>query len=145
MTDYVDSHPTARKRHLCSVCRRSILPGEDYWRQTGLNRSEAWTLKTCAHCERVVGVHWEDSDWDIECFLERLEYAHPSVHAAMRAGWRWPDGELVPLPFWSVCVECGVRIGWRALWCGSCDVVRLARLDRQFAELFGSSEKETRS
>ena len=67
MTAYVDAWPTARKRHRCGVCRRTILPGETYWRQAGLDRGSAWTNRTCEHCERVVWACCRvtvESEWD---------------------------------------------------------------------------------
>lgn len=138
MTDYVDGWPTARRRHRCGVCRRSILPGEAYWRQAGLDRSGAWTSKTCEHCERSVyaygraGGEWE---WEPECIVEWLADDHPAVYAQMLAGWRWPDGDLVPLPFGSRCVGCGDRIQFRNLWCVPCDDARIERLNGQFAAI----------
>ena len=53
MTAFVDSWPTARKRHRCGLCWRFIEPGEAYWRQAGLDGT-AWTNKTCEHCERLM-------------------------------------------------------------------------------------------
>lgn len=32
MAEFVDSWPTARKRHRCGLCLRCIEPGESYWR-----------------------------------------------------------------------------------------------------------------
>lgn len=138
MTEFVDAYPTARRRHRCGICRRGIEPGETYWRQAGLDRGSAWTNKTCEHCERVVWVYgrvtgeWE---WEPECVFELLEDEYPAVFSAMRAGWRWPDGELAPLPFGSRCVSCGCRIAFRHLWCPPCDDARIERLNRQFAEI----------
>ena len=132
MTDYVDGWPTARRRHRCGVCRRSILPGETYWRQAGLDRSGAWTSKTCEHCERVVWAYCRvlgESEWDQECVLEWLSDEHPADLAAFAAGWRWPDGDLVPVPFGSRCVDCGTRVEFRALWCPPCDERRIARVE----------------
>ena len=138
MTAYVDSWPTARKRHRCGLCRRCIEPGESYWRQAGLDCATAWTTKTCAHCERVVwawGRSNSESEWDPECVAEWLEDEHPSIAAARTAGWRFPDGYLTALPFGSRCIECGRRVEFRNLWCAPCDEERILRLDRQFAEI----------
>ena len=69
MTDYVDSWPTARRRHRCGVCCRSTLPGETYWRQASLDHGQAWTHKTCERCERVACAFCRvtgESEWDGE-------------------------------------------------------------------------------
>ena len=137
MAEFVDSWPTARKRHYCGICYRSIQPGETYWRQAGFD-GNAWTNKTCEHCERVVWRYshevYEDG-WLIDCVLEWLEDEHPSVLASMRAGWRFPDGELVPVPFGSRCIDCGQRTKFRRMWCGPCDERRIARLNLEFLEI----------
>ena len=65
--------------------------------------------------------------------FEWLQDEHPNVFTVMLAGWSYPDGELVALPFWSSCFTCGRRIPFRTLWCGVCDEERLARLEAQFA------------
>ena len=75
MTDYVDGWPTARRRHRCGVCCRSILPGETYWRQASLDHGQAWTHKTCERCERVA------------CAFCRVR-ASPSGMAKTRT-WSW--------------------------------------------------------
>ncbi|GAB3622564.1 hypothetical protein GCM10027418_06460 [Mariniluteicoccus endophyticus] len=108
MTDYVWTSPTARIRHRCMMCRRVILPGEPYQRMAGLDRGEAWTYKACDHCYRVASawsrLHWED-EWDDEAVFEWLEEDDPALWVSMRAGWRYPDGELLPLPFQPRCQE----------------------------------------
>lgn len=138
MTTYVDRYPTARKRHRCGLCWRFIEPGESYWRQAGLDRGAAWTNRTCEHCERVVwayGRNGDDDEWEPECVAEWLEDEHPAVAASRAAGWRFPDGEPLPVPFGSRCVECGCRVEFRRLWCGPCDENRIDTLNRQFAEI----------
>ena len=138
MTVFVDSWPTARKRHRCGLCWRFIEPGESYWRQACLDRGTAWTNRTCEHCERVVWAYGRscgEYEWEPECVAEWLEDEYPAVAASRDAGWRFPDGEPLPVPFGSRCIECGCRIDFRHLWCGPCDENRIARLKRQFAEI----------
>lgn len=138
MTDYVDSWPRARKRHQCGVCYRPIEPGETYWRQAGLDRSEAWTNRTCEHCERVVwayGRQTHEWEWEPEVVLEWLDDEYPIWSASRAAGWRFPDGETVALPFGSTCAECGARVTFRRLWCPPCDEARVARIDEQIQEI----------
>ena len=144
MTAYVDTWPTARKRHRCGVCARAILPGETYWRQAALDGSAAWTSKTCEHCERVVwayGRHGGDSEWEPESVLEWLSDEYPAVFAALLAGWRFPDGELVPLPFGSRCSVCGVRVEFRHLWCPTCDDKRITRIETGFRDIAAAFEE----
>ena len=144
MTDYVDAWPTARKRHRCGVCRRTILPGETYWRQASLDHGQAWTNKTCGHCERVVWAYGRvggDSEWELEWVLEWLEDGHPAVFAALLAGWRFPDGELAALPFASTCIACGCRVEFRHLWCPPCDDKRIARIGQRFRDIAAAFEE----
>ena len=144
MTDYVDAWPTARIRHRCGVCRRSILPGETYWRQAGLDRSEAWTSKTCEHCERVAWAYCRvmgESEWDSECALEWLSDEHPSDLAALAAGWRWPDGDLVPVPFGSRCTDCRTRVEFRTLRCPPCDDKRITRIETGVRDIAAAFEE----
>ena len=144
MAEFVDSWPTARKRHYCGICYRSIQPGETYWRQAGFD-GNAWTNKTCEHCERVVWRYsrevYEDQ-WLVDWVHEWLEDEHPSVLASMQAGWRFPDGDLMSVPFGSRCDDCGCRVEFRRLWCGPCDERRIARIDRQFAALSAAFEEQ---
>lgn len=138
MTDFVNSWPTARTHHRCSMCRRLIRPGESYWRQAGLDRSTAWTNVTCAHCERMVYAYCRDvgeSEWIGEVFVEWLADEHPNLYTLMRARWAFPDGALVGLPFGSRCVECGTRVEFRRRWCGPCDEQRIARIGQQLTDL----------
>ena len=143
MTEFVDSHPTARKRHRCGVCHRVVMPGEEYWRQAGFDGT-AWTNKTCAHCERVIPAYLAamgDHEWEPECLVEWVQEARPDLYAWMQAGWRWPDGELAPLPYGSRCHTCRTRIPWRHLWCGPCDAARINHLNQQFTAISHEFEK----
>lgn len=137
MTGYVDSHPTARKRHRCTLCHRTIQPGEMYWRQVAFDAG-AHTFKTCEHCERTVVTYCRsvgDDQWTEEDVMDWLRDDHPGPYATMLAGWRFPDGELAPPPFSARCYQCGCRIPWLHLWCEPCDLARIARLNTQFAEI----------
>ena len=127
------THPTARTRHRCELCWRDVLPGETYWRSACLDRGTAWTYKCCDHCHRVL-TRWDrlygmDQWGDDECIFEWLEDEHPALWASLRAHWRYPDGELLPLPFTPRCVTCGAAISDGYLWCAPCDERRIARID----------------
>lgn len=88
---------TARKRHRCRMCRRVILPGEPYERMAGLDGGQAWTYKFCTHCTYCTNAY-PDSEWDEEWVVEWLEDAFPITYVSLCAGWRYPDGELLPFP-----------------------------------------------
>lgn len=90
---------TARKQHRCHMCGRIILPGETYWRMAGLDHGQVWTYKACPHCYRVAAALNSEEEWDTEVILECLADEHPALWASLRAGWRYPDGDLLPLPF----------------------------------------------
>lgn len=138
MTTFVDTYPVAQKRHRCGLCLRCIEPGEPYWRQAGLDGGTAWTTKTCEHCERVVwayGRSFDEYECDPECAPEWLEDEYPAVAASRDAGWRFPDGELLPVPFGSRCIKCGCRVEFRHLWCGPCNEKRIDTLNRQFSDI----------
>ena len=140
MTAYVDTWPTARKRHWCEVCGRAILPGETYWRQAALDGGIAWSNKTCAHCECVIGRYacvrdtYAD-ELEPECLWEWLEEGYPAVMATARAGWSYPDGELVPLPFRTTCRQCGCPAQFWRLWCDPCNAARIERVNQQLLGL----------
>ena len=53
-------------------------------------------------CERVVIAYARgsyDDEYPVDVVVEWLQDEHPIVYAAMLAGWRYPDGERLPLPF----------------------------------------------
>ena len=53
-----------RKRHLCRVCGKWILAGEECARWTGVERGEGWwTCHTHPECY-VVTRKWDDGDWE---------------------------------------------------------------------------------
>ena len=144
MTSYVDSWPVARTQHQCLLCRRTIQQGETYWRQVTFDEGSVWVHKTCEHCERVAWAYCRvtgESEWDGENALEWLSDDHPALYAALLAGWRWPDGELVPVPFGSRCVDCRARVEFRALWCPPCDERRIARVEAGFRAVAAAFEE----
>lgn len=142
MTESVDSWPKARKRHRCVICNRFIEPGEEYWRQANFD-GNAWTNKTCEHCERAVWLygHVAYDEWLVDWLFEWLADEYPSVWASMQVKWRFPDGELMPVPFGSRCRDCGCRAEFRRLWCRPCDERRITRLNTQFVELASDSNE----
>ena len=44
------TNPKARVEHRCCECRRTIKPGEHYWRVTGVWDHDPRTFKTCGEC-----------------------------------------------------------------------------------------------
>lgn len=132
------TRPTARKLHRCQMCGRAILPGEDYDRMAGLDGGTAWTYKCCRHCYRAADAwtRWSgDCEWDEGSIGEFLADGHPALWDSLRAGWRYPDGELMPLPFQHHCHECRARISDGRIWCQPCDLKRIDRLNAQFTEI----------
>lgn len=94
--------PTARVRHSCYLCRRNVQPGEMYYRLTTLGDGTAYTSKVCEHCQRVANrycVEFLADEWFSENVWEWVEDEHPALACAMVAGWRYPDGGLMPPPF----------------------------------------------
>lgn len=136
MTHYIWSYPTARKRHRCgfTYCRRPILPGERYGRMAGFDGGDVWTYRSCLHCIRVCERWWNpwgDDEWDDHCIAGWLQDEHPAAWSQMQAGWRYPDGELLPLPMQPRCHECGALISGGGSWCEPCDLARVELIGKQ--------------
>lgn len=66
---------------------------------------------------------------------------HPADLAALAAGWRWPDGDLAPLPFGSTCEGCRARVEFRTLWCPPCDDKRITRIEQGFRDIAAAFEE----
>lgn len=99
---YVDTYPVAKKQHRCFFCDRTIHPGEEYWRQAGMDGATAWTNKTCAHCAACATAYLIDAgerEWGTSGALDWLRECHGIEFAGLLAGWRYPDGSLMPPPF----------------------------------------------
>ena len=99
---------SARKEHMCSLCMRTIEPGEPYRRQRNVYYGEAFTYRGCAHCDALVRALMETGDdWfdDGEGYTRAdiAEYQPRSVAIARllvqwRRKWRRRDGALYPVP-----------------------------------------------
>lgn len=137
MAEYVTTYPTAHKRHRCCVCGWDVMPGEKYSRQVVFDDGSACTWKMCLWCERVGGAYCRASGYDEydQGVLEWLEDSHHTVWGQMCAGWRYPDGERIPLPLQPRCVACGRLLDFWGLWCDPCDRARIARLSEQLLGL----------
>ena len=101
MTTFIWSHPIARKPHTCTVCYRQIAPGEKYARMAGLDCGEVWTSVECAHCHWLTGEYVDSSgefEYDQESVREWAVDWAPITWESMLAGWRSPDGDLLPVP-----------------------------------------------
>lgn len=93
-----DSNLRARKSHTCSLCHRSIEPGEIYNRQVNAYDGRAWTFKTCVQCDRMnyeVGFAWIEYSYGNDA-----GYTHETVH-----DW-YP----------STIREARLKIGWKRKW-----------------------------
>lgn len=104
-----DERPVARKPHRCEMCSRRIDPGEQYHRQFIVDAGEAWTWKTCAHCEVFIDVIWDALSeycnmWDEGIGQDSAADFEPSnlyearLKVYWRNGWRRRDGSLRPVP-----------------------------------------------
>lgn len=135
--------PTARKRHHCALCARVILPGEQYHRFAILDGGTAWTGKYCDHCLYVMEARRRDTREDeyyMDEIAEWLEDEHPTWFAQISAGWRYPDGELLPPPWQNQCHACGQPITLHQIWCTPCDRERIERVGQQLEMLAGTVE-----
>lgn len=142
MADVVWTRPVARKKHRCNMCFRVILPGEQYHRGALFDGRTAYTDKLCSHCY-CVNLHYQWSEEvteDIfqEVVIEWLSENHYFAYRQMIAGWRYPDGELVPPPLQMHCIDCGARIPDIERRCGTCISIWM---DKVFAEYEARQEK----
>lgn len=64
---YSESHPVARKTHLCCECGKSILPGERYHVFSGIYDFGCETYKTCESCEAMRAAY-EKETGECVCF-----------------------------------------------------------------------------
>lgn len=98
--------PVARTRHFCTNCYRVIDPGEMYQRGRGYDGGDAWTYKTCAHCQAVIrlydpqdynGLYSEDG---MEAWLDNgaRDVSEARHMAGYRMRWRTKSGALLPIP-----------------------------------------------
>lgn len=117
MTHYADSHPVARKAHICDMCSRAIDPGETYRRSAGMDGSSAWTWRECAHCEAFARLahcrSWQDDGYGPDLFaeFEPATVAEARVRAQWRRKWRRLDGSLYPVPALTI-TEDKYGFGW---------------------------------
>lgn len=102
MSDWVRTHSRARKEHICTLCRRTIAPGEVYMRGVGFDGG-AWTWKECAHCEAFftfINDHFGEYEYSAD--LANEWQARTLAELRVKVQWlkRWTrgDGALYPLP-----------------------------------------------
>ena len=141
----ITTTPTARVRHTCYLCRRAVQPGEMYYRLTTLDDGTAYTSKMCEHCQRVAHrycVAFGTDEWFPEDVWEWVEDEHTALACDMAAGWRYPDGGLMPPPFPAHCYTCGTPVAYGHLWCDPCEDARIADLNKQFESLTEAFAKE---
>lgn len=104
MTEWITTHPRARKEHVCSNCRRTIRPGETYRRGVALDGT-AWTWKDCRHCEFALDQYdlaW-DGEYSPDTFHEWVgdgtsDLAELRLQAGFRKQWTTAKGNPWPLP-----------------------------------------------
>src|SRR5215472_16445516 len=106
---YSTKDHTARKRHRCGECHRTIEPGERYRYTWLLYEGTPCQYKTCIHCQ--VGCEWlrincggwvfeEVGDELVEHAREYPLLAMPLLRVVIgiRRGWRYRDGKSMALP-----------------------------------------------
>lgn len=99
--------PVARKAHRCSMCSRTIEPGEKYSRSFTVDSGDVWAWKECEHCEAMVCILWKYFEWyafdegynaDAMGEFEPSTIAEARLQVYWRHGWRRRDGSLYPVP-----------------------------------------------
>ena len=102
MAYYADTWPVARKEHRCSLCTRTIRPGEKYRRGVTLDGA-AWTFKECLHCRAVMDLT-DATGGESEYYFDVLGEWEPHGVTEMRwkvqwaRSWERRDGGLYPVP-----------------------------------------------
>lgn len=96
-------HPTARKQHQCSICYRTIYPGEKYLRGCGFGEGTAWTWKECAHCEAFLfqcpGIYMDETyGRDDFSEYEPRSWQESIWKMRWRHMWRHGNGALAAVP-----------------------------------------------
>jgi len=100
---YTETWPTARKAHRCTLCTRTIRPGEKYRRGVALGDGTAWTFCECLHCRAVMDLA-DPTCGEYEYFADVLVDWDPQTitelrwKAQWRRGWTRRDGDLYPVP-----------------------------------------------
>ena len=56
---YKEKIQTARKKHICGECYKTIIPGEKYEYTSGIWDSEPHTYKTCLDCKSIRDVFFD--------------------------------------------------------------------------------------
>jgi hypothetical protein len=103
MTFWTETYPVARKEHRCTLCGRTIRPGETYRRGVGLDDGRAWTFKECAHCRAVMDLcdpAWGEYEYDADVLYEwePQDIREARWRAQHRRKWMRRDGSLYPIP-----------------------------------------------
>ena len=104
MDHYTDSHPRARKPHICDTCGRTIQAREIYRRGAGMDGATAWTWKECAHCELLIAWLGRINYLEEEYCPEVIEEWEPETLSDLRLKacwakrWTFQSGALMPPP-----------------------------------------------
>lgn len=107
MTEQIGfTKPKARTEHTCSLCSRTIEPGEVYNRHRMIGDDGPYVWKQCAHCIALMVTYGAEIVWDwhegwSDEDVHEWEPGTPEGHQAQadwRNRWRGPDGALVSVP-----------------------------------------------
>lgn len=108
MRTIANGYRKARKPHKCSLCLRTIDPGETYEYQRNIYDGHIYTWKECAHCDGMRRIiHFDVDYWDPDGAGvgpdDVGEYWPKSIAEARlivgwRTEWRRKDGTLREVP-----------------------------------------------
>jgi hypothetical protein len=97
----------ARKAHECSMCGRTIEPGESYDWSSNVYDGDFYVWKQCAHCDamvRILNLHYwaafpdEGLGPDDVGEFEPETIAQARIFIGWKTGWRRKDGTLREVP-----------------------------------------------
>ena len=80
-----DTLQKARKRHICSNCRRAIKPGERYQRQFQRDNGDISVWKGCKRCMLSTSQVWEEANYSDDACYDQREQA---LTYAKEYGWK---------------------------------------------------------
>jgi hypothetical protein len=59
-----DRQLTAKKKHRCWYCNKSIHPGERYLYRAGVSDGDFWTMHMHQECDAHAHATWDRDDWE---------------------------------------------------------------------------------
>ncbi|SBS73885.1 conserved hypothetical protein [uncultured Mycobacterium sp.] len=100
-----DETPTARTFHECSLCGRTISPGEQYRRSRIIGDDGPYTFKECVHCREFCKLYADEFTFDSDEGYTEVDVAEwepddvEAIEHRRRFLIRWTHGrDLFPVP-----------------------------------------------